>query len=114
MYMDDIKQLAKNGKVLETLREAVRICSGKINMEFGIEKCIKLIMKSGKQQMTKGIELPRKKRMLGEKETYKYLEILEMDTITQAEIKGKMKKRISGEHENYLRLNYIAEISSTR
>ena len=40
-------------------------------------------MKSGKQQMTEGIELPNQEkiRMLGEKETYKYLGILEADTI---------------------------------
>ena len=30
--------------------------------------------------------------MLGEKETYKYLGILEADTIKQAEMKEKMKK----------------------
>ena len=37
-------------------------------------------MRSGKGQMTEGIELPNqgKIKMLGEKETYKYLGILEM------------------------------------
>ena len=29
-----------------------------IRMEFSIEKCAMLIMKSGKRQMTEGIELP--------------------------------------------------------
>ena len=42
-------------------------------MEFGIEKLVMLIMKSGKKQMTEGIELlnQEKIRTLGEKETYK-------------------------------------------
>ena len=44
--------------------------------------------------MTEGIELsnPEKIRTLGEKETYKYLEILEADTMKPAEMKEKIKK----------------------
>ena len=48
MYMDDIKLFAKNEKELETLIHAVRIYSQEIEMEFGIEKCAMLLMKSGK------------------------------------------------------------------
>ena len=48
MYMDDIKQLAKNEKVLETLIHAIRIYSQNIGMEFGIEKYPMLQMKSSK------------------------------------------------------------------
>ena len=49
--------------------------------------------------MTEGIELPNqeKVRMLGEKETYKYLGILEVDTIKHAEM--KKKKRIPWKNE---------------
>ena len=45
-------------------------------------------MKSGKQHMTGGMELPNqdKIRTLGEKETYKYLDILVADTIKQVEM----------------------------
>ena len=77
MHMDDIKLLAKNEKELETLIHTVRIYSQDIGMEFGIEKCAMLVMKSGKQHMTDGIELPNqdKIRTLGENETYKYLGI---------------------------------------
>ena len=56
--MDDIKLFAKNEKVLETLLHAVRIYSQDIGMEFGIEKCAMLVMKSGKRHMTDGMELP--------------------------------------------------------
>ena len=44
--------------------------------------------------MTERVELPNQVviRMLGEKETYKHLGILEADTIKQAEMKEKIKK----------------------
>ena len=50
MYMDDIKLFAKNGKDLETQIQTVRIYSQDIGMEFGIEKCAILIMRSGKNK----------------------------------------------------------------
>ena len=51
-------------------------------------------MKSGKRHLTDGMELlsQDKIKMLGEKETYKYLVILEADTIKQVEMKGQIKK----------------------
>ena len=55
MYMDDIKLFAKNEKELETLIHAVRIYSQDIRMEFGIEKCAMLILKSGKRDITDGM-----------------------------------------------------------
>ena len=99
MYVDDIKLFAKM-KRLETLIHAVRIYSQDIGMEFGIEKCAMLVMKSAKRHLTDGMELPNqdKIRKLGEKETYKYLGISEADTIKQLEMKDKIKKRISQEN----------------
>ena len=63
-------------------------------MEFGIEKCAMLVMKSDKRHLTDGMELPNqdKIRTLGEKETYKYLGSLEADTIKQKEMKDKIQK----------------------
>ena len=51
-------------------------------------------MKSGKRHLMYGMELSNqdKIRMLGEKETYKYLGILEADTIKQVKMKEKIKK----------------------
>ena len=82
----------KDEKELETLIHAVRIYSQDIGMEFGIEKCAVLVMKSGKR--TDGMELPNhnKIRTLGENETNKYLGILEADTIKQMEMKDKIQK----------------------
>ena len=94
MYMDDIKLLAKNEKELETLIHTVRIYSWDIGMEFGIEKCAMLVMRSGKRQLTDGMELPNQDKIktLAENETYKYLLILEVDTIKQVEMKEKIQK----------------------
>ena len=63
-------------------------------MEFGIEKCALLVMKRGKRHLTDGIELPNqeKVRTHAENETYKYLGILEADTIKQVEMKNKIRK----------------------
>ena len=71
----------------------VRIYSQDIRMEFGIEKYALLVMKSGKRHMTDGIELQNqdKIRTLTENETYKYLGILEADTIKQVEMKDKIQ-----------------------
>ena len=83
MYMDDIKLFTKNKKALETLIRALKTYSENTRKEFGVEICAMLIMKSEKRQMTEETELPNqgKIKMLGEKDTYKYLEILEADTI---------------------------------
>ena len=83
MYMDDIKLFARNEKELETLIHAFRIYNQDIGMEFGIEKCAMQVIKSGKRHLTDRMELPNqdKIRTLGKKETYKYLGILEADTI---------------------------------
>ena len=94
IYMDDIRLFAKNEKELETLIHPNRIYSQDIGMQFGIEKCAMLVMKSGKQHMTDGIELPNHDRIrtLEENETYKYLGILEADTIKQVQMKDTIRK----------------------
>ena len=91
--MGDITLLAKNEKEQETLIHAVRIYNQDIGMEFRIEICASLV-KSGKQHMTDGMELPNhdKIRTLEENETYKYLGILEADIIRQVEMKDKIRK----------------------
>ena len=107
MYIDNTKLFAKNEKELETIIQALRIYSQDIGMEFDIEKCAMLIMKSGKWHITEGKELLNKEKikMLGEKETYKYLGILEADTIKQVEMKDKIKKE-------YLRMRKLLKNNS--
>ena len=64
-------------------------------------------MKSGKLLRTDGMKLPSQDKIktLAEIETYKYLGILEADTIKQVEIKDNIKK-IS--QENYKTTRYKA------
>ena len=92
--MDDIKLFAKNEKELETLIQAVRIYRENIGIEFLKEKYAMLIMKTGKRHLMDGIKLPNqdKIRTLSEKETYKYLGILEADTIKQVKTNEEIKK----------------------
>ena len=80
----------KNWKKIHT----VRIYSQDIGMEFGIEKCAMLVMKSSKRHRTDGIEIPNQEkiRTLGENETYKYLGILVPDNIKQEQMKHKIQK----------------------
>ena len=63
-------------------------------MEFGIEKCAMLVMKSGKQHTTDGIELlnQNKIKTLGENDANKYLGILKADTMKQIQMKDKIQK----------------------
>ena len=107
MYMDDIKLFAKNEKELGALIHTIRIYSQDIRMEFGIEKCALLVMESVKRYLTDGIELPNqgKIRTLAENETYKYLGILEADTIKQVEMKNKIQKEYLRRTRNYSRQN---------
>ena len=110
IYMDEIKLFAKNEKELKTL-----IYSQDIGMEFGIEKYA-LLMKSGKWHMTEGIELPNQEkiRTLGEKETYKYLGILEVGTIKQVEMKENFLKRVPQEDGKATRNQTIEQVSYKR
>ena len=97
---------------LETLIQTIRIYSQYIRMKFGIEKCTMLIMKSGKRQTMKGIGI----RMLGDKENYKHLKVLEAGTIKQMKMIKKKKKKeeksTSEEQENFSKSSSAAEISS--
>ena len=81
-------------KKLETLIQKIRIYSQDIGMEFGVEKCAKLIMRSGKRQWTEVIALPNQEKIstLEEKEYYKFWGILEEDTIKKAQMKEKIRK----------------------
>ena len=62
-------------------------------MEFGIEKCAMLLIKRGKRLKAEGTGLLNHERIRvpGEKETNKYLVILEADTIKQVQMKEKIK-----------------------
>ena len=78
MFMDDVKLFEKGTKEVDTLGHTVRIFSGDIRMEFGIEKCALVNIQRGKVTRTEGIQLPDGNNIKGIDETgYKYLEIIE-------------------------------------
>ena len=58
LFMDDLKLYAKNEKGLESLAQTVRIINDDIGLEFGIDKCATLVLKSGKITKFDGISLP--------------------------------------------------------
>ena len=96
MYMDGIGLFAKMKKKPKNKAENSSTRSQNIHTGHrnGIwhRKCPKLVMKSG--ILCDKMELPSqdKIRKLGEKETYKYLGILEADTVKQEKMKDKIKK----------------------
>ena len=71
-------------------------------MEFDLEKCAMLLMRSGKRQITEGIKFPIRERFrtLGEKEIYKCLGILAAyiikHTDTKEKIRSQTNEQISG------------------
>ena len=82
MFMDDIKLFGKGTKEIDTLVQTVRIVSGDIKMEFGIEKCALGNIQTGKVTRTEGIQLPDEKNIKDIDETgYKYLGIIEGEEI---------------------------------
>ena len=60
MYIDDKKFLQKE---LGTLIQTIMIYNDDRGMEFGIEKCARLIMKSGKREIVERIELQNHKNI---------------------------------------------------
>ena len=61
-------------------------------MIFGLDKCVLLVLKRGKMFQIEGIELPDRKRMREVNyDGYKYLGVLQLDSIVNREIKEKVK-----------------------
>ena len=85
-------------------------------MEFDIKKMDHAKMRSGKRQIMEGSKLPNREKikMLWEKETYKYLGILKVDTPKQVEIKGNIKKRVPQENEETIGNQIIKQNSHQR
>ena len=91
MHMDDRKVLAK----LATLIKTIDIYQQGVGTKLGIEKCAILILNSGKEERVERIELLNQEniRPLAEKKKYKYLGILEANTIKQVQMNEKLRKK---------------------
>ena len=112
MYKDVIRLFVKNVKELKILIQTIKIYCQDTGMEFYIEKCAMLLMKSGKRQITEGIEVPNQERtkLLGEKEKHKHQEVFEVDTIKQVKKKKNKEKRSSDKWKKFLKPSSAAEI----
>ena len=87
--MDDLKLYGKSKRKL--LIETVRIFSDDVGMVFGLDKCAVLFLR-GKMVRTEGIELLDGKRMREVNlDEYKYLGVLQLDSIMKREMKEKVK-----------------------
>ena len=86
--MDDIKLFVKKWKRTGDSNAKKNILSGYRN-GIRYRKFFMLVMRKGKWEITEGIELQNSERIriLGEKETNKYLRTVETDVIKQEEIK---------------------------
>ena len=93
--MDNLKLYSRSEKRMDSLVQTVRVFSEDIGMEFGIEKCVMLVMEKGKIVKSAGVELPDDKiiKSLQERESYKYLGILEADKFLEEKIKLKKVKK---------------------
>ena len=93
MFMDNIKLFGRGTKEIDTFVQTVRIISGDIRMELGIEKFALVNIQKGKVTRTEGIQLPDRNNTEDIDETvYKYLGIKQDEEIKHQQMKEKIKK----------------------
>ena len=104
LFMDDLKQFAKNEDQIDNLVNTVRIFSEDIKMEFGLPKCGVLIMKRGKVVKSEGISMLDGNMMKNiEEVVYKYFGILEAVGVKHKEMKDQIKKEYIRRVRNILK-----------
>ena len=92
LFVEDLNLYAKSERELEPLIQTVSIFSDNVGMVFGMDRCALLVLTRGKMFRTDGIELPDGKRMREVNlDGYKYLGVLQLDSIMHREMKEKMK-----------------------
>ena len=93
LFMDDLKLYGKDENQIDSLIQTVFVFSRDIGMEFGVRKCGVIILRRGKVVRTDGVELPNGETIRSiEADGYKYLGILEADTILEKEMKEMFQK----------------------
>ena len=92
---------------MDSIVWTVCVFSEDIRMDFGIEKCAKLVIEKGKIVKSVGIELPDGKviKSLQEGESYKYLGILEADKF----LEEKIMLNVSKEYIRRLRKVFLSQ-----
>ena len=96
LFMDNLKMYSKRESVLDCFIQTVRIFREDNGIKIWIDKGDILMMKNMKIVKSDGIELPNEKviKLLEERESCKYLGLLEADELMVNKIKDKVKKSI--------------------
>ena len=91
--MEDLKLYAKSETELDSLIQAMIIFCDDVDMVFGLGRCAVLVLKGGKMFRTERIVLPDGKRIREVNlDGYKYLGVLQLDSIMNREMKKKSRK----------------------
>ena len=93
LYMDDLKLYASSEEDMERLVNTTSEFSDDIKMEFGLDKCASVKITKGSKAVFSGISLPNGDHIDGlDDEGYKYLGVLEANTILHKEMKELVTK----------------------
>jgi hypothetical protein len=106
LYVDDLKVFARNAKEMERCREMLQRFSTDICMDFALDKCAVVHLNKGKivnSPVVKDIPL------LTEEDSYKYLGILECDTVLYKEVKVVVEKAYMARVRSILRAGLTAK-----
>ena len=93
LFMDDLKLYAESDQKLSILVRIVQQFSTDISMEFGLDKCSKCTVRSGKKVAAANIQVGEESYIedLAEDSTYKYLGIEENATTEHRIVRNKVK-----------------------
>ena len=99
LYMDDLKLYARNKKETDALISTTQIYSKDICMEFGIGKCVHIMLQRGKVVSEGGLEILDGQCIdeVDGETGYKYLGILEANDIKHEQMKDKITKEYARE-----------------
>jgi hypothetical protein len=96
LYIDDFKLIAKSEEELRKQIQTGKSFSYDIHMNFGLEKCAKIIFKKGKlihlQNLV--IDINREIQELQQGKTYTFLGIEESEGIQHQQMKERLKRNI--------------------
>jgi hypothetical protein len=95
LYMDDLKLLGKSEEERQKqIQTVVTTFSDDIHMEFGLDKCAKVVFKKGKLVYSQNLvsDVNREIQELEQGKTYKYFGTKESDGIQHQQMKERLKK----------------------
>ena len=92
--MDDLKLTGERKEELQKDTQVVRTFRDDIHMEFGLDKCAKIVLKRGKlvQSQNLILDFNREIQQLKHAKTCKYLGIQESEDIQHQQMQERLKK----------------------